>query len=83
MATPVPLLSFDFLGCPLCSGEGVGAIPAFLEFSSSRDPAGVQLPRLCGVPLHAQCPFPSFSSLPAWMRRGNHVELSPGLFQWV
>lgn len=77
MATPVPLPSFDFLGCPLRSGEGMGAIPAFLEFSSPRGPAGVQLPRLWGVSLHARwvpLPFPLF---PACLDEETKPLLSP------
>lgn len=47
---PISLASFDFLGCLPCPGEGMGAVPSFLEVSSPRDPTGVQLPRLRGAP---------------------------------
>lgn len=53
-------------------GEGVGAVPGFLEFPSPRDPTGVWLPRLRGASLHTQCLFPSLSSWSAWGNRGNH-----------
>lgn len=66
-----PSFPLTFWMSPLPWG-GDGAAPGFLEFSSPGDPAQVPLPRLCGASLHDQCPFPSLSSPPAWMRRGNH-----------